>query len=237
MTDKKTEIEAFKKLVEFTNVKGDLWQYDPITESGNLHLKLARELGYALKKGHFDNEVDKQRGLNHALEIMAYLSERPKTLTRLQLEESLVTLLLDAGASPNVSLPYYHRVFDSFVGYGKCFAALEIAKRKHFTTPGIPEQVFSVLAVRLEQQKMGKGEDFETRQRYYSDQKELVRILFQKGIYPVDHKLFERLVPFVLEDDPEFFKKVKQQTMEQLKEADTPASMFRVLRGKGKEGK
>lgn len=244
-TGKGKRIKAFKTLMEIAK-KGSiqLHAYDDddfYREGRYWPVHWESDLG----DGCFKNEQDRQKALDGTLERLIR-PDRPDSVEQLQKEKKLIRLVLDAGANPNHFSYYYDQnVFDRFVKDKKSHMALEIAKTEGFVRPGNTDTAFEkltdLLRFYLHWKQPYPGAQGESKEKVAlyaqicSDDKELVYTLFQKGIYPRDEKVFSKLAPIVLEKDPEFFNKKKQQVLTQMKRAKTPVQIFKALMGKRKE--
>ena len=246
-SEKVKRIEAFKKLMEIAK-SGSVELYgtteaDIYSDARSWPVHWEKDLG----NGRFENEQDKQRALNYTLECLVTV-DFPSSVEQLKKEKELTRLILDAGADPNHDYRFHNRnIFDDFLLTEKHHMALEVAKTKGFLGPGKPFKIFDHLACKLAYYLEWKcpfpggcltTDDKEKTALYIqdcSDQKEIVYTLFQKGIYPCNQDIFTKLVPIVLEKDPEFFDKRKEQTITQLKHAKTPVQIYKALMGKRKE--
>ena len=213
------KIQAFKKLMKIVK-KGSFELYT--TSKDNYHqisrswpVDWYKDLG----NGCFKTEQDKQRALDDTLACLVTV-DFPSSVEQLKKEKRLARLILDAGADPNkFSSLYSGRIYDIFLMKRKAHIALEIAQTEGFIGPENPEQNFNHLLnglkFYLHWKKPFPGQGLESKEQIAvyaqdcEDQKELVYTLFQKGMYPRDKKVFEKLVPIVLEKDPEFFEKRK----------------------------
>ena len=249
LTNKAKRIQAFKKLMEISK-KGSIELYgtteaDIYSEARSWPVRWNKDLG----SGHFRNEQDKQRALDDTLACLVTV-DLPKSVEQLKKEKKLARLILDAGADPNRYYKFHNRnIFDDFLLEGKPHIALEVAKTDGFMGLGRPFRVFEHLvkesAFYLQWKHPFSGNYWEVDDKKKialyvqkcSDQKELVYTLFQKGMYPQDGEIFEKLAPIVLEKDPEFFNKRKELVMAQLKRAKTPVQIFNALRGRKEKTK
>ena len=191
---------------------------------------------------HFRTETDRQFALNHTLERLVCV-DFPSSVKQMNKEKRLARLVLRAGADPNFHSSLYDMaIFDQFLIQRKSHIALEIAKTDGFIGPQNSEKAFYVLSDTLafylnwKQPYPGNTEE-ETglHMQNCADRKDLVYLLFQKGLYPRNETVFEKLVPIVQEKDPNFFEKKKQQIAVQIQRAKTPLEIYNVLKGQGKE--
>ena len=244
-TDKKTRILAFKKLMEISQ-KGSIELYgtteaDIYSDARSWPVRWDKDLG----NGHSKNEQERQRALDDTLACLVTV-DSPSSLEQLKKEKRLARLILDAGADANRYYRFHNRnIFDDFLLQGKPHIALEVAKTDGFMGPGRPFRIFNHLMDKLEfylqWEKPFPGSGWENKGQVAlyaqncEDQKELVYLLFQKGIYPRDAHVFEKLSPIVLERDPDFFNKKKEQVVSQMKRAKTPLQIYNALMGNRKE--
>jgi len=155
----------------------------------------------------------------------------------------LIRLILDAGANPNFySDTYRSSLFGEFLAKKKSYVALEIAKTEGFTSPKDSDEAFNHLASSLKfYLQWGRPCPGDTKEetdliaQNCSDRRDLTYHLFQKGFYPHDEKVFQALVPIVLEKDPEFFDKRKKQVASQIMRAKTPIQIYNAIMGQEKE--
>ena len=248
MTINKTKrIEAFKKLMEIAQ-KGSIELYgttdaDIYSDARKWPVRWDKDLG----SGRFKNEQERQRALDDTLACLVTV-DSPSSLEQLKKEKRLARLILDAGADANRYYRFHNRnIFDDFLLQGKPHIALEVAKTDGFMGPGRPFRIFKHLVDKLTFYLHWKSSfpgyylEKENKKKVAlysqdcSDQKEIVYTLFQKGIYPQDREVFEKLSPIVLERDPDFFNKKKEQVVSQMKHAKTPLQIYNALMGNRKE--
>ena len=241
MADRVPKKEAFEKLLQIVNERSiSLYAYaDDFYKGGrNWPLDWEKNLEYC----HFRSESDRQSALNRTLEDVAH-ANFPSTMEQMNKERGLIRLILDAGANPNFYSSHYDRpIFDQFLLQRKSYAALEIAKTTDFMGPKNPDGTFNILydslAFYLNWNQPPHGDTKEETaviNQNCSDRKDLVYLLLQKGIYPRDVVVFENLVPIVLEKDPNFFEKKKQQVIHQITRAKTPIEIYNAIMGQEKE--
>ena len=241
MVDNAKREEALKKLMDIARNRtvrlyghvedfyrgGRDWPVDWQNELGN---------------GYFKDKKRREDALNSTLERLVS-ANFPDTVDQINKEKGLVRLILDAGANPNFYSYFYKKpLFDQFLSERKSYAALEIAKTDGFTYPQNPDRTFEKLAESLafylEWKTPYPGETKEEsaiHAQNCADRKDLVHLLFQKGFYPHNSAIFEKLVPVVLEKEPDFFDKKKQQVISHLQQAKTPLQIYNALMGQGKE--
>ena len=236
------ETEAFKKLFKIAK-NGTFGLYATTKDN---YYRMARSWPVAWEKelgqGQFKNKEDRQRALNKTLESFVE-ADFPSSVKQMKKEREMVGLILEVGADPNYySEAYNQNIFDAFLGKRKSHIALEIAKADGFAKPGNVDQTFNFLAdaltFYLQWNRPYPGatqEETIVKAQNCQDRKELVCNLFQKNIYPHDRDVFVKLIPVVLEKDPDFVEKKKQQVIAQLIQAKTPVQFFNALMGKSKE--
>ena len=167
--------------------------------------------------------------LNDAL-LDLTMAESSLTIEKMALESQAISLLLRAGATPNHSCNGYS-VFQRFNDVGKIHGMIEIAKSPDFIRPDGLDKIYEGLP------SLGSychGVPY-LEPEYQEYKKELVCTLFQKGMYPTNPKVFEKLAPVVLEKDCDFFYKKKEQVLSQMKRAKTPLQIYNAIMGRRKE--
>ncbi len=241
-TNKVQRIKAFKKLFEIAQTGNVcLYEYEPDYHKGDRRWPI--EWDRYLKDGHFENEQERQNALNNVLDCFISRADLPSLIEEIQKQREVIRLALKAGADPNrgnyYSYGFGERIFDVCIGCRKYYAALEIAKSPDFHSVCDLEtdyqRLSDGLSYYLEHGRHYPGETVEKDQINeinLNDKKDLVYALFQKDMFPQDGKVFEKLVPIVLEKDPKFFQKKKQRMVTQLKSAKTPVQIFNALMNK-----
>ena len=241
MTDKDRQKQAFQLLMKVaTNGSIPLHAYKEDFYKGGRHWPLDWEDN--LIYGHFRSSADRQSALNRTLERLI-CADFPSSVRQMNKERRLIHLILSAGANQNFQSSLYDKpVFDQFLLQRKSYAALEIAKADGFKEPQDPEKAFYILSDSLTFYLNWKRpypgntkEESALNLQNCIDRKNLVYLLFQRGLYPRNETIFETLVPIVQEKDPDFFKKKKQQIATQIQRAQTPLEIYNVLKGYGKE--
>ncbi|MBE6446050.1 MAG: hypothetical protein E7021_01400 [Alphaproteobacteria bacterium] len=178
---------------------------------------------------------DEQQDALFESAVIILLADYPKTVEQMQKERELIRLILDAGCNPNHPI-----LFDDSVARKKIYAALEIAKTDGFVAPKKLNAIFADLADGLHfYSQWERSAHFKKQpdltKLVMKDLKDLVYILYQKGMYPTNPKVFEKLAPVVLEKEPEFFNKRKEQVLSQMKRAKTPIQIYNAIMGRRKE--
>ena len=201
--------------------------------------------------------------LKEVLERLTW-ADFPATLETAEKEAEVVRLVLEAGGNPN-QMNYDDSVFVCFMDKNRVGAALEIAKRPNFQFPrGEENKILGALASnvgtnkhnhpcylstqlelenlpswnkkRKEQLEKKLQEDLRYHKAWQHQSKDLIYTLFQQGVYPQNYtKLFQCLAPIVLEKDPEFFTKKKEQIISQMHHAKTPTQIYDALMNRKKE--
>ena len=241
MTDKIKEAEAFTKLMQVAKDGSlTLYTYENDYHKGGRNRIVGWQNG--LLYSHFRTQYDRQCRLNETLERLVEVNF-PNSVEQMNKERGLARLVLDAGANPNFySHSYKSTIFDQFLSKRKSHIALEIAKTDGFLGPENTEQAFDVLAGTLGYYMQWKKpmpgdteEESAVIAQNCADRRELVYRLFQIGLYPRDEKVFQSLVPVILERDPAFFENKKKQVASQLLRAKTPLQIYSALKGQEKE--
>ena len=233
-TDK---INAFKKLLKMQKEGFDFYQTESadMYGGGRIHeLRLLEPL-----KNYSHENFNRKVALDDVLRGIL-LADRPKDVEHVEEERQIVKLALIAGADPNAYSRHYAggRIFDAFFNTGRLHVALELAKAPNFFGSSDLASIYEGLSNCFDYYlKQGHHRPGETATEdkmnlcKLKDRKELVCVLFKKGMYPYDERLFEKLVPIVLEQDPSFFEQKKEKTMTLLSKAKTPAQVFKALWG------
>lgn len=241
-TNRAQKIKAFKRLFGIAQSGSvDLCEYIADYHKGDRRWPI--EWDRYLKDGHFENQQDQQKALDNVLDCFVTRADLPSSPEELQKQREVIRLALDAGADPNrghyYSYGFGERIFDVCIGFRKYYAALEIAKSPDFHSVCDLEtdyqRLSDGLSYYLEHGRHYPRETFEQdriSEINLNDKKDLVYVLFQKNMFPQDNKIFEKLVPIVLEKDPKFFQKKKQRVVTQLKSAKTPVQIFNALTGR-----
>ena len=218
MTEKEKKIRAFKELIRLAKAPTfDL--HTRIYEGG----KNWPERWYsALEKAPFKSKRKQQEALDKTLEKLTR-GDLPSSRKQMEREKNLIRLVLDAGANPN-TLAHFCNVFYLFSKRGKFYGALEVAKTKGFS-PRLLEESFKFLTKSI-------YSDEDTLQ--LNTKKELLHLLFEQENFPQDKKMFEKLVPVVLEQEPDFFERKKKEKINQLSKARTPIQFLNAIAGKQK---
>ncbi len=228
---KRKKTQSFKKLLDAA-VNSPLQLY--FTREGGVRKVLPwAEFFYFrnLKKR------DEQQDALFESAVIILLADYPKTVEQMQKESELIRLILDAGCNPN-----YPILFEDSVARKKIYAALEIAKTDGFVAPKKLNTIFADLADGLcfhsqweRSAYLNLKKQSDLTKQVMKDLKDLVYILYQKGIYPTNQKLFEKLLPVVLEKDPEFLNQRKKRVISQKKSAKPSVQIRNSLIRKQKE--
>lgn len=231
------KIEALKTLLKMEQEGFDLYQIEKADMYGGGRIHEVRLLE---PLEHYKREdFNREKALNDVLRRMLS-ADIPKDIEHIEEERQIVKLVLMAGANPNAYSRHYagKRIFDAFFNTGRSYAALEVAKSPNFSASGDLESIYECLSDYFDYYLKhgyhfpGKTEKEDEMNRYkLKDRKELLHVLFGKGMYPYDEKLFKKLTPIILEQDPHFFEQKKEKTMMRLSRAKSPIQIFKAIRG------
>ena len=231
MTTTKTQEIAFQKLLKL--VKDG--SFDIYETSGDIYGSRSWEIDCfkPLQELKYSKTKTRQQALNETLMNLTQ-GDFPKTRKRMDKEQKVIHLTLLAGANPNYSECRCGSVFDSFWYSKKGYGLLELVQDNRFESPKELQGFYDSFhwiplycSASDEKILLAKQEN--------KNREDLVYALFQKGMYPTNPKVFEKLSPIVLERDPEFFNKKKEQVVSQMKRAKTPLQIYNALMGKRKE--
>lgn len=207
---------------------------------------------------------DKKTVLNDVLYHVSF-ADFPTTIGQMNKEKKLVHLLMAAGANPNLKggeiftafikknrvaaalelarSPDFcfpngaeNKVLNSLaynIGTNKmhhpCYRKTELELEEEQDEHPWNKEKIKELKERLQA-------GLEYHKVWQSESKDLIYLLFQKGIYPQhDVRLFQFLAPVVLEREPDFFEKKKQKVLETIQRAKTPLQIYSALMGQEKE--
>ena len=187
----------------------------------------------------------------------------PTTTKQMEKERQLARLLIQAGADPNLKEAFTSFIDKDRVAvalelaksHDFCFPNGEengvlnslsyniIEKGMHHPCYYRTEQELATESkehpwnkekIKKLQERLQDG--LEYHKVWQKDSKDLIYLLFQKGIYPQnDEKLFQSLAPVVLEREPNFFEKKKQKVLKQIQHAKTPLQIYNALMIREKE--
>ena len=231
MTTKKVQEIAFQKLLKLAKDESfDIWE-----TSGDIYGSRAWEIDCfkPLRALKYSKTKTRQQALDETLMNLTR-GDFPKTKKRMDEEQKVIHLTLLAGADPNYSDFYHGSVFESFWYSKKGYGLAELLKDDRFESPKKLQEFYErfdwkpIYCDDSDKEMLLKKKENENRA-------DVIYTLFQKGMYPTDQKIFEKLAPVVLEKDCEFFNKRKEQTITQLKHAKTPVQVFHALIGNRKE--
>ena len=158
----------------------------------------------------------------------------PKTSKRMEEEKKVIHLTLLAGANPNYYRYHLGSVFNSFWNSKKGYGLLELLKDDRFEPPRELQDFYESFCWRPVFCSFSNEEFLLCRQEN-RNRADLIYTLFQKGMYPTNPKVFEKLEPIVLERDPDFFNKKKKEVLTKLQRAKTPIQIYNAIMGKQKE--
>ena len=231
MATKKSQEIAFQKLLKISNDRS----FDVYETSGN------NVYGYRAWPVKWDEELfskyktleDKQKALNETL-MRLTRGDFPETRKQMEQERKVIQLTLLAGANPNYADSYNGSVFDSFWHSKKGYGLLELVQNDRFESPKKLQEFYEKFNW-MPLYCSASDEEILLAKQENKNRSDLIYTLFEKGMYPTNPKVFEKLVPVVLEHDCEFFNKKKEQVVSQMKHAKTPLQIYNVLMGKRKE--
>lgn len=231
MTTTKTQEIAFQKLLKISKDKSfDVYE----TSGNNMYGYRAWPVGWGEKLySKYKTLEDKQKALNETLMNLTR-GDFPETRKQMEQERKVIQLTLLAGANPNSYDSYLGSAFDSFWYSKKGYGLLELVKDDRFESPTKLQEFYEnfhwmpVFYGSPDEEILLAKQENENRAN-------VIYTLFQKGMYPTNPKVFEKLAPVVLEKDCDFFNKQKKQVVSQMKRAKTPIQIYNALMGKRKE--
>lgn len=231
MSAKKVQEIAFQKLLKL--VKDG--SFDIYETSGDIYGSRSWEIDCfkPLRALKSSKEKTRQQALDETLMNLTR-GDFPKTRKRMEEEQKVIHLTLLAGANPNYSECRRGSVFDSFWYSKKGYGLLELVKDDRFESPKKLQEFYESFRWTRVSCSFSDEEFLLTRQENRK-REALIYTLFQKGMYPTNPKVFEKLAPVVLEKDPEFFNRKKQQTILQMHRAKTPLQIYNAIMGRRKE--
>ena len=231
MTNKAKKIEAFKELLKISrSCSFDVYEIsgDPAYGYRAWPVEWDKEL-----RGKYKTPEDKQKALDETL-MRLTRGNFPKTAKQMEQERKIIQLTLLAGANPNYFDSYHGSVFDSFWFSRKGYGLLEVVKDDRFKSP-VKLQEFYENFCTSPIFYTASDEEFLLNKKENENRVDVIYTLFQKGMYPQRKEVFERWVPAILEKDPEFFNKKKEQVLTQMKCAKSPVQIYNALMGNRKE--
>ena len=209
------------------------------------------------KKG--DNKVDILNDVLYRLTTADF----PTTTKQMEKERQLAHLLIQAGADPNLKEAFTSFVEKDRVAVALelakspdfCFPngeensvlnnlSYNISKKSmHHPCYYRTEQRLAEETTerpwnkeKIKKLKESLKDGLEHHKVWQKDSKDLICLLFQKGIYPQnDAELFQFLAPVILERDPDFFEKKKQRVLRRIQRARTPIQIYNALMIREKE--
>lgn len=231
MTKEDKRIVAFKKLLKLAkNGSFDIWE-----TSGDIYGSRAWETDCfkPLRELDCSEEKTRQQALDETLMNLTY-GDFPKTSKRMEEERKVIHLTLLAGANPNYYRYHLGSVFNSFWNSKKGYGLLELLKDDRFEPPRELQDFYE--SFRWQPVLCSfSNEEFLLCRQENRNRADLIYTLFQKGMYPTNPKVFEKLEPIVLERDPDFFNKKKKEVLTKLQRAKTPIQIYNAIMGKQKE--
>ena len=229
MTTKKAQEIAFQKLLKISKNRSF-----SVRETLVDGYRPWRPVDWDRKlRNSYENTEDKQKALNETLMNLTR-GDFPKTREQMEQERKVIQLTLLAGANPNSYDSYLGSAFDSFWYSKKGYGLLELVKDDRFESPKKLQSFYEDFCWQPVFCSFSDEEFLLTRQENRK-RADLIYTLFQKGMYPTNPKVFEKLAPVVLEKDPEFFNRKKQQTILQMHRAKTPLQIYNAIMGRRKE--
>ncbi len=231
MTTKKAQEIAFQKLLKISRDSSfDVYE----TSGNNMYGYRAWPVGWGEKLySKYKTPEDKQKALNETLMNLTR-GDFPKTRKQMEQERKVIQLTLLAGANPNYSDSYNGSIFDSFWYSKKGYGLLELVKDDRFESPKKLQEFYENFRWMRVSCSFSDEEFLLTRQENRK-REALIYTLFQKGMYPTNPKVFEKLAPVVLEKDCDFFNKKKEQVVSQMHRAKTPLQIYNAIMGRRKE--
>ena len=223
-----------------------------------------REIDWQYPLSCYRKGKDKTATLNDVLDRLTW-ADFPTTEAQMNKEKKLVHLLMEAGANPNlksgeifISFIKNDRVAVALElaktpGFGfpngaenKVLSHLaynigtnELHHPCYYRTQQALAEEKSDRPwnkERIKRLETSLQDGLKYHKAWQKDSKDLIYLLFQKGVYPQnDAKLFQFLAPVVLERDPDFFEKKKQKVLEQIQRAKTPVQIYNALMIREKE--
>ena len=201
MAAKAEKIKAYKKLLKMAK-KEELAEDEDVEANGIGCLSTILTLEWS-EKGEFEDRRTRESYFN---ELLCDLAERNelagmdiKDGKKIEQESQVIQLALTAGANPNCDCPYdidpSKPIFDAFIENDKFHGALLVAKTPGFKGPGY-QDAFELLDYYLcddhKHEYPGKAEMPYAR--------ELVYVLFSKGMKPYNPEIRKSLQPIYEEE-------------------------------------
>lgn len=231
MVSKRTQEIAFQKLLKISRDSSfDVYE----TSGNNMYGYRAWPVGWGEKLySKYETPEDKQKALNETL-MRLTRGDFPKTRKQMEQEKKVIQLTLLAGANPNYSDSYNGSVFDSFWYSKKGYGLLELVQDNRFESPKGLQSFYESICWRPVF-CTSSDEKLLVNIQENKNRSDVIYALFQKGMYPTNPKVFEKLAPVVLEKDCDFFNKKKEQVVSQMKRAKTPLQIYNAIMGRRKE--
>ena len=219
------------------------WQYPLLRyEKGNDKIEILNDVLYRLTSADFPTttkQMEKERKLAHLL-IQSGADSNLKEAFTSFIEKDRVAVALELVKSPDFCFPdgEENRVLNS-LSYNimtkgmhhPCYYRTE----QELATESI-ERPWNKEKIKRLQERLQDGLGYH--KIWQKDSKDLIYLLFQKGVYPQnDEKLFQFLAPVVLEREPDFFEKKRQRVLKRIQRAQTPVQIYNALMIREKERK
>lgn len=217
------------------------WQYPLLRyEKGNDKIEILNDVLYRLTSADFPTttkQMEKERKLAHLL-IQAGADSNLKEAFTSFIEKDRVAVALELVKSPDFCFPNgeENRVLNG-LSYNistkgmhhPCYYRTERELAEEST-----ERPWNKEKIKKLQERLQDGLGYH--KVWQKDSKDLIYLLFQKGIYPQnDEKLFQFLAPVVLEREPDFFEKKRQRVLKRIQRAQTPVQIYNALMIREKE--
>lgn len=231
MTTQKIKEISFQKLLKM--VKDNT--FDIYETSGDIYG--SRSWGVDCFKSLWELKHSRTKTRQQALdETLMNLTRGnfPKTQKRMEEEQKVIHLTLLAGANPNYSEYRLGSVFDSFWYSKKGYGLLELVQDDRFESPSRLQEFYERFHLQATY-FFSSDEEFLLSRKENKNRSDVIYTLFEKGMYPTNPKVFEKLSPLVLERAPDFFNKKKEQLISRMQRAKTPLQIYNALMGKRKE--
>ncbi|MDY6407978.1 MAG: hypothetical protein SPL08_04700 [Pseudomonadota bacterium] len=217
------------------------WQYPLLCyQAGKNKSDILNDVLYRLTVADFPTtakQMEKERHLARLL-IQAGADPNLKGAFTSFIDKNRVAVALELAKSPDFCFPNgeenavlnslsYNIMVKSM--HHPCYSKTEFALAKEAVEHPENKTKISVLKKRLQ-------DELKYHRVWQKDSKDLIFLLFQRGIYPQNNsELFQYLAPVVLEREPDFFEKKKQRVLRRIQCAKTPLQIYNALMIREKE--